>query len=784
MQERRDGLSRNGVKVIVKGVVQGVGFRPFVYNLAQSLNLRGYVRNSDDGVVIEIAGEKVPLFIDSLRDNAPPLAKIDSLEVIPSENSKPFSDFTIMQSEDKGGFTLVSPDVSVCDDCLKELMDPGDRRYLYPFINCTNCGPRYTITERIPYDRKHTTMRGFVMCPACEREYHDPSNRRFHAQPNACPDCGPHIGLKIVNESLRKFETSDSLGALIELLGSGYIAAIKGLGGFHIACDATNEDAVRRLRELKRKSNKPFAVMVSDPGFIEMHCHLSDQERNALHSPARPIVLLKKKKINEPIIAESVSPGNAYLGCMLPYTPLHFLLFHHPAGKQRPLQSLVMTSGNLSEEPIVIDNGEAREKLVGIADCFLFHNRDIFMRVDDSVTAFILEKKKGRQQECIIRRSRGYVPEAIALPSDGPEVLGCGADLKNTFTLTKGKFAIMSQHIGDMENYESLIFFEETLSNLKSLYRINPAAIGYDMHPEYTSTRWAKSQDGVDLVPVQHHHAHVASVMALHGINDCVIGIVFDGTGFGTDGNLWGGEFFTGGLRELKRAAHFQYIPLIGGESSVRHPWKTAVSFIKHAAGKDTWAYLERIGFISRLGSRELGNLLALSENRQFCPLSSGAGRLFDAVASIINICDTNTFEAEAPMKLEWYLDSTIAGDYPYDIFPGDPPVIDFSRAILSIIDDHMTGKGADTISTRFHNTVLNAIVRMAEDQRAITGNTTVILSGGTFQNRYLLSRSTEMLSRKGFAVFTNSVVPNNDACISLGQAYLVREKILRSSSG
>src|SRR3990172_1990524 len=560
-------------QIIVRGIVQGVGFRPYVYSLADGLGLKGFVTNTADGFLIDIEGKDLSTFIRRLSHEAPPLSRITDLSISPLPN-KGYRDFTIHKSTDRAGtglFTHISPDVSICDDCSKELLDPRDRRYLYPFINCTNCGPRYSITRAIPYDRPNTSMAGFAMCPECLSEYNDPKNRRFHAQPNACAACGPEIQF-VVQSSEFGVKGAAALQKTITSLKQGGIMAIKGLGGFHIACDAMNDDAVSRLRANKRKSNKPFAVMVPSVEAAEQFCTVSDAERGLLVSNRRPIVLLRKKDNTGHFawISESVAPNNQYIGCMLPYTPLHHLLFYYPDDRSNEkqkahFQALVMTSGNLSEEPIVRDNDEAIKKLSGIVDAFLTHNRDIFMRVDDS---FIRMRNaecgvrnenselrtqppperfyRGNSELSFIRRSRGYSPEPIALHDDGPEVLGCGADLKNTFTLTKGSFAIPSQHIGDMENYETVRFYEETLENLKSVYRVDPVAIAHDLHPGYLSTRWAmnqgsgvrsqesggKSGQEIKRIGIQHHYAHIGSVMAENGLRKKVIGVAFDGTGY------------------------------------------------------------------------------------------------------------------------------------------------------------------------------------------------------------------------------------------------------------
>jgi hydrogenase maturation protein HypF len=783
------------IKILVKGIVQGVGFRPFVYSLAKSLNLKGFVMNSSEGVVIDIEGDNSPAFIERLSKEAPPLSQIMGVDITPV----PFygyQDFQIIKSRDKGSFTLISSDVSICEDCFRELLNKNDRRYLYPFINCTNCGPRYTITKSIPYDRPNTTMSVFKMCPDCEKEYHNPEDRRFHAQPNACPVCGPQVKLIVKNEPLKKGnppspplvkggkggfsdKKENPIEETIKLLQEGLIVAIKGLGGFHIACDASNEEAVNRLRLKKRKSNKPFALMAPDVETIRKFCEASKEEESLLISNKRPIVLLKKLQNYLP---EAIAPNNPCTGFMLPYTPLHYLLFYYPVTSLVPRPSslvsnfdaLIMTSGNISEEPIVIDNEEAVSMLSGIADAFLIHNRDIFMRVDDSVVRLM----SNNPSVSFIRRSRGYVPDPIPLHEDGPDVLGCGADIKNTFTLIKGRFAIPSQHIGDMENYETLKFFEESLKNLKDVYRVKPEVLAYDLHPEYLSTQWALKQEGIKKIGIQHHHAHIASVMAEKGIKKKVIGVSFDGTGYGTDGNLWGGEFLIADITGFKRAGHFKYVPLPGGETSVKEPWRTAVSYIKDMAGDEAMHYLESIGFVKRYGSDRLKDVLKIIDKKLFSPLSSGAGRVFDAISAIIGMCDKNTFEGEAAIALESITIPDLVDDYPIDIKFRETMEIDFSQTILKIVGDLVNGEDKGIISTKFHNTLVNAISRVVQKLSSLYTIDDVVLCGGVFQNIYLLDRTIVKLKSMDMKVNIHEKVPCNDAGISLGQAYIIREKI------
>ncbi len=771
----------DSLRISIKGVVQGVGFRPFVHKLATELNIRGFVVNTSDGVFMAVEGESIAVFIDRLRTESPPLSKIMSIEMSPGEEQG-FENFTIRQSEDTGSFTLLSPDISICGQCLTEMFDRSNRRYLYPFINCTNCGPRYSITEAVPYDRTNTTMRVFEMCPDCASEYHRPEDRRFHAQPNACARCGPRVSL--LTEDGAAAARENPVEEAIVLLKKGMTVAVKGLGGFHIACDATNAEAVRRLRERKRKNNKPFALMAPDVGAIRKFCLVSSDEESILVSAKRPIVLLRK--LEDISLDEAVAPGNGYIGFMLPYTPLHYLLFHHPLAPEADpsvhFDALVMTSGNISEEPIVTDNSQAVQKLSGIADAFLVHDRGIFMRVDDTVLK--LGGKGGWEEThgasaapAFIRRSRGYVPEPIPLSGDGPDVLGCGADLKNTFTLTKGGYAIPSQHIGDMENYETLAFFEETLKNLKAVHRARPEALAYDLHPGYLSTQWALRQD-MHAYGIQHHYAHIASVMAENGLRRKVIGVSFDGTGYGEDGNLWGGEFLVAEINGYRRAGHLEYVPLPGGVSAIREPWRTAVSYVRQAAGEEIWDYLEPAGFVRRYGRDRIAALLKVAGQAAFSPLSSGAGRLFDAASALMGVCDRNTFEGEAAMALESLVLEDVEDDYPVDMRFDDPMVVDFSMTLLHMIDDMRKKEDRRVIASRFHNAVARSVIAVAGKLSAVNNIREVAISGGVFQNFYLLQRVRDGLNKAGLDVYVNELVPCNDAGVSLGQAYLLRERM------
>ncbi|MBI5074056.1 MAG: carbamoyltransferase HypF [Nitrospirae bacterium] len=800
MPDRKDCIT-----IAIQGIVQGVGFRPFVYKLATELRINGFVSNTSEGVVITAEGEDLTLFIERIRQEAPPLARIMKMDIIPAEAGG-FTEFLITGSSEAGSFTLISPDIAVCDACFRELFDRNDRRYLYPFINCTNCGPRYSITKSVPYDRKNTTMQEFILCEQCSSEYHDPRDRRFHAQPNACAACGPEVSL--LDSTGKEMAAADPIRKAIGLLKQGKIIAVKGLGGFHIVCDALNAEAVERLRTEKRKNNKPFALMAPDRESIRMQCVASAAEEELLTGFQRPVVLLRKKEGTA--LPSAVSPGNARLGFMLPYTPLHYLLFYYPLeGQELPayphFRALVMTSGNISEEPIIISNNEAVERLSVIADAFLVHNRDIFMRVDDSVMRVGNETAEagrlpgnGNVEDahplsfspdllpCFLRRARGYAPEPIPLMTDGPDLLGCGADMKNTFTLLRGKYAIVSQHMGDMENYETVRFFEETLENLKTVYRAEPTAIVHDLHPGYFSANWALSygkKQNLRTIAIQHHYAHIGSVMAEHGLSRKIIGVAFDGSGYGADGTLWGGEFLVADTRGFRRAGHLKQVALPGGEQAVREPWRVAVSYLKDAFGSDLMPFLGPTGFIEKYGRKKISDILQIADKRNFSPLSSGAGRLFDAVSALIGICDLNTFEGEASMALESLAVNGVDEDYPVDIHLDDLIEVDFGYTIIAIVDD--LGKKVDRgiIAAKFHNTVAMAIIRVVLKLSLMNNIKTVALSGGVFQNRYLLEKVRDSLRTEALMLYVNEKVPCNDAGISLGQVFLAREMMKAEGS-
>ena len=739
----------------VYGIVQGVGFRPFVYNLAISLGIRGFVLNDSDGVVIEAEGEDLDRFIEGIRKQAPPLAVVKGMEVrvLPPVGYKGFEIRESLKA--KGVTTVVPPDTAICEDCLRELFDERDRRYLYPFINCTNCGPRYTITYSIPYDRPNTTMRAFRMCEACEREYRDPASRRFHAQPNACPVCGPRVWLVMDGR-----EVDDPIASTIGLLKEGAIVAIKGLGGFHLACDASNEEAVKRLRERKRRSNKPFAIMVPDLERAKGFCEVLEGDQDLLRGPVRPIVIMKRKGDGP---SQAIAPGNDSLGIMLPYTPLHYLLFYYPPSPGPRFDALVMTSGNLSEEPIAIGNEEALERLSSIADAFLLHNRDIYMRVDDSVV-------RGGKRTFLVRRARGYVPAPVDLGAPVPQVLALGGELKTTFCLTKGRNAFMSQHVGDMENVEAIGFYKETLRNLMRTLEVHPEVVAHDLHPNYWTTTFA-SRIAEDLgtgrvVAIQHHHAHIVSCMAENGLRGKVLGVAFDGTGYGEDGKIWGGEFLVADERGFERFAHLRYVPMPGGDRAVKEPFRMAVSYLYMACGRDG------LDIIREVDGPVLEVLTRMVDRGVNSPLTSSCGRLFDALSSILGLYHRVTFEGEAAIGLEAL---SSGGDesriYPFHILPGPPYSIDTLPIIRSVLEDVKEGRDARRIGRAFHNTLAEMVLSVAGLAREERGVERVVLSGGCFQNRLLLDLTVERLEGHGFEVYTHRLVPPNDGGISLGQA-------------
>lgn len=747
-----------GARIHITGIVQGVGFRPFVYSLATRLSITGWVRNTSAGVEIEVDGapEALDTFVHTLREEAPPLARIDEFHV-QERAPNSFSDFEIIHSETiADAFQPISPDVSLCADCLRELLDPGDRRYRYPFINCTNCGPRFTIIKDIPYDRPHTTMAPFEMCPECASEYKDPLDRRFHAQPVACPVCGPHIWLEVDGESVA--EREEALQAARRLLREGKILAVKGLGGFHLACDATNPDAVATLRRRKLRVDKPFALMMPDLATVEAHCLFDDAERELLQSHQRPILILFRR--SESNVAQEVAPGQDTLGVMLPYTPLHVLVIE-PEEDFPP--ALVMTSGNLSEEPIAIENEEARERLNDLADAFLLHDRRIHTRCDDAVVRTF----DGAMYP--LRRARGYVPFPVLLPWKLPPILAAGAELKNTYCLTRGRYAFLSHHIGDMENYETLCAFEDGVDHYERLFRVKTEILAYDLHPDYMATRYALARaerEGLTAEGVQHHHAHIAACMAEHGLSGerPVIGVSFDGTGYGEDGAIWGGEFLLADYRQYERPYHLTYIPMLGGEAAVRQPWRLALAWLTQA----DLDWEEDIAPIETAGSEAREMLKRMFEIRINTPLTSSMGRLFDAVSSLANVRQEINYEAQAAIELEALVDPDEEGAYPFALVDEN---IDPVPVIREIVDDLRAGVSVPKIAARFHNGVAHMVDQVCRAIRDQSEVDEVALSGGVWQNMVLLSRTVQLLRQSGFKIYVHRQVPTNDGGLSLGQA-------------
>ncbi|MBM3134548.1 MAG: carbamoyltransferase HypF, partial [Chloroflexi bacterium] len=834
---------------------------------------------------VEGAPAAVQSFLADLPVKRPPLAVIEKIETtfLPPVGYPSFVIEASAQAE--GGFVLVSPDICTCPDCQRELFAPADRRYGYPFTNCTNCGPRFTIIRDIPYDRPLTTMVVFTMCPDCAAEYHDPADRRFHAQPNACPVCGPHVWLETSSarsNDLSRFQPSncsarsndfsrfqpsscdarsndfsrfqpsscdarsndfsrfqsnnclprttevvttntEAIAQARRLLVEGRIVAVKGLGGFHLACDATNDAAVRLLRQRKRRVDKPFALMSPDVATIEKYCFVSDGERQLLESPQRPIVLLRRRP--ESPISPAVAPGNNFLGVMLPYTPLHYLLLTDEgrgtsyeervmsdeergtrdegcsSSVLRPSSALVMTSGNMAEEPIATDNAEARQRLAPLADTFLMHNRDIHVRCDDSVTRLF----EGR--EMLLRRSRGYAPFPLRLGFELQEILAVGGELKNTFCLTKGTYAFLSQHIGDLENWETLASFEANIEHFQRLFRVNPTIIAHDLHPDYLSTKWvnegirqsgnqeiSKSQISKSPIsnlqspiPVQHHHAHMASVMAEHGLNERVIGVSWDGTGYGTDGQIWGGEFLVGDYTGFRRAAHLKYVRLPGGEAAIRRPLRMALSHLVNAYGEAAWSL--DLPALARLEPAERAVVRHQIETGFNSPWTSSAGRLFDAVSALLDVRDVVNYEGQAAIELEMLVAEDVDEEYEVirksgnqeiresdnarfpDSLITDALILDPAPLLRAVVDDLLAGTPRPVMAARFHNTLARLIVDTCGIIRQQEGLNKVCLSGGVFQNVTLLSRTLRGLREAGFAPYIHHLVPPNDGGIALGQA-------------
>jgi hydrogenase maturation protein HypF len=742
------------LNINIKGLVQGVGFRPFVYRLAQQYGLHGWVVNGTDGVMLKVEGTAagMPSFVEDLRFKAPVVSQIEEISI---DNDIPegLQEFTILASQDLTNETSeISPDIAVCPDCIADLKNQL-HRIGYPFINCTNCGPRFSIIQDFPYDRAKTTMAPFNMCGKCRDEYSDIMDRRFHAQPLACNNCGPHYSMHAGNKLLTDFQQiMDHTGKMIE---TGKILALKGIGGFHLMCSALDEGAVNRLRKLKKHEGKPFAVMFRDLASLKQFATVSEVEEYTLLSWRRPIVILK----NIRSLASGVTLGLDTIGAFLPYMPIHYLLF-----EKLTIPAFVLTSGNIADEPIIIANNAAIATFSGKVDAVITYNREIFNRNDDSVVRLMAGKER------IQRRSRGYVPAPVKLAFNADGILATGAELSNCFCLGKGNRAYLSQHIGDLKNQETFAFYEETQARFQQLFRVKPELVAADLHPDYLSTRFAQ-KSGLKTVWVQHHHAHIASCMAENGIDEPVIGLAFDGIGYGTDGHIWGSEFMVCDYEDFERHNHFTYMPMPGGDRASEEPWRMAISLLWQSYGREFFDL--DLPFLKMIDRTKIKIVAEAIEKGINCPLTSGAGRLFDAVAAITGICTEALFHAEAPMRLESAIKPGIQEAYNYTI----TDTISFLPAIRQTCTDLSGGMEVGIIAAKFHNTIVEASLQAVKIIGQKTGIQKIVLSGGTFQNKYLLETLETTLLKNNFAVYTHCKVPCNDGGLALGQLAVAARK-------
>ena len=749
--------TRRRVRARVEGTVQGVGFRPFVHRLAAAHRLSGWVRNDERGVELEVEGEPaaVALFVERLAGDAPPLARVERVatEELPARGDEGFS---IVASESGGRpDALVSSDSATCADCLRELFDPADRRHRYPFINCTNCGPRFTIVRGVPYDRPLTTMADFEMCAACRSEYDDPADRRFHAQPNACALCGPTLRLGDAHGE-------EALLAACAALRAGRILAVKGLGGYHLACDASDERAVAALRSRKHREDKPFALMAPDLEAARSLVELSGAEQDLLEGRERPIVIARRRP--GAAVAESVAPRSADLGVMLPYSPVHHLLLHE-AGR-----TLVMTSANVSDEPIAYEDEDALDRLAGIADGFLLHDRPIHMRTDDSVVRSVLS----RPAPLMLRRSRGYVPEGLVLPVEAERpLLACGAELKSTFCVARGRRAWVSHHIGDLENWETLSSFRSGVEHFERLFAVAPEAVAHDLHPDYLSTKYALEREGVEHVGVQHHHAHLAACLAEHGEAGAAVGAIYDGTGYGPDGTVWGGELLVGGLEDFERAGSLWPVRLPGGAAAIREPWRMACAWLV-AAGEEEPALPATLA--AAVDTTRWRQVAELARTGAASPPTTSMGRLFDAVSALCGVRPTVNYEGQAATELEALADPGEWASYPLPLLPDG--TLDARPTVLAILGDLVAGVEAAAVSARFHNAVAAATAEACAALARSGGLDTAVLSGGVFQNRLLLDCTVDRLAETGLRVLVPERLPPNDGGISFGQAAVAAARL------
>ena len=745
--------------ILCKGTVQGVGFRPFIYNLAKKLNLKGWVLNSTKGLEVHVEGQPQELeeFVQIVKQEPPRLARITSMEVKETDYCG-YTDFVIRgSSQEAETDVLVPPDTAVCSDCGHEVFDPSDRHYLYSFTNCTNCGPRFTIVRDFPYDRKNTTMSVFPMCENCSKEYHDPADRRFHAQPVACPQCGPRI---IFTDSQGQLITGDWREEYTRRIKEGAIVGIKGLGGFHLACDAHNSSAIAALRERKGRPAKPLAVMARDLETAKKYCCVSVQEEELLAGVEAPIVILDK--LDSFDLPHNLAPNLKTLGVMLPYTPMHLMLF------DIDIDLLVMTSGNPSGMPLEKDNCEAIEGLGHIADYFLMHNRDIENRTDDSVVRVVNGMLK------FYRRSRGYVPQPVPVPID-PDypavVFGAGGEMKNSFCLVKEDgSAYPSQYMGEIDTLEAMDNYRDSLDKFQRFLEVKPQIVGYDLHPGYNSSKLALEIPATHKFPVQHHHAHLASVMAENDLSEPVIGVILDGTGYGADGHIWGCEFLTGNYLDFTRHAHLSYIPLIGGERAVKNPWLVTLAYLIKYFGHEEGVRLARDIFGEGYNIQASAQLLASGIN---CPLASSTGRLFDAVSALLGVCRTTTYEGQAAIELGELALEVTADDYGSMFVENRerPYILSAESIFKGLLQDIKEGAGPELMSTKFHNSLVRTVCDTVDAISRDTGIAKIVLSGGTFHNEYLGAKVQEQLEKKDYCVYTHQFLPTNDGGISLGQA-------------
>ncbi|WP_273323450.1 carbamoyltransferase HypF [Vallitalea guaymasensis] len=743
-----------GYKIQIMGIVQGVGFRPFVYNKALANNLKGWVNNCESTVVIMIEGEKnhIKCFIKDIVHNPPSIAYIEKIKIKPCK-VKEYKDFSILPSTSMTPtICFLSPDIATCDECMKEVMNPESRRYRYPFTNCTQCGPRYSIIKELPYDRKNTTMSMFPMCTDCEKEYNNPGYRRFHTQPNCCKECGPQV---VFIDSNNKKKYDNPIKLAVSKIKQGKIVGVKGLGGFHLCCDAVNKNTINTLRIRKKRPNKPLAIMAKNLESAKKIAYISTKEEQILTGRQKPIVLLKKRVSN--ILPSNIAPDQRYIGIMLPYTPLHYLLF------DESIEYLVMTSGNLNGQPLAYKNNEAIKLLGNICDYFLTHNREIHMPIDDSVVKVIEDKLM------VIRLARGYAPYHVKMDSN-KEKLALGGQQKSTVCVLKNKYAVISNYIGDLGDYDTYERYQKTIDNILNIYKSTPDRLIHDLHPLYDSTRYAHEQS-IRRIGVQHHYAHMLSCMVEHNINKKVIGVIYDGTGLGDDGAIWGGEFLIGDRKSYKRAAHLKYVTLQGGDITVKEPWRSGVSFLV-SSGIEPEKYIKGV-------NRDRTQLLKEALNSDFnCFQSSSMGRFFDGVSALIGLCNYNTYDGEAAIILENNIEPGVTQLYSYNIdYINSEWLIDYGKIIQGIIDDMEQGISIPIMSSKFHNTVIDFTVNIVDRLSEESGIVDVVLSGGVFQNSYLLSGIYRRLKGSGFNTYFNEMIPINDGGLSLGQIAIEDDK-------